>query len=44
MYYDNIPFKKSLNSTKTGVVYHEDMLKHKWSNDYEKQMEVDECP
>ena len=44
MFFENKPFKTEVAPIKTGVVYHEDMLEHKWSSDYETQMDVDECP
>lgn len=43
MFFEGKPFKREV-SKKTGVIYHEDMLEHKWSKDYEKQMEMSECP
>lgn len=44
MFFENKSFKRDKISTKTGVIYHKDMMEHKWSKDYERQMDRDECP
>lgn len=36
MFFENKPFRLDKAPNKTGVIYHKDMLKHRWSNDFER--------